>query len=169
MDLLHVVLRVVHIGAGIVWVGSAAFLHFFIEPTMHALGPQGGAFMTHLVEKRKVPVVIAISAVLTVVAGIILYWRDTDGFDPDLVTTSAGIGFGVGGIVAIIAFFLGLGVVRPMVVRMGSMAGAMASGSPSPEQVQEFGALQRKLRNISTLNLVLLGIAVIAMAGARYF
>jgi hypothetical protein len=144
------------------------FLHFFVEPTLHALGPQGGPFMTHMTEKRRMPVVIAVSSALTVVAGIWLYWRDTSGFDPDLVTSSVGLSFLIGGVAAIIAFVLGVGVVRPMVVRMGSLAGAMASGQPTQQQVQEMGAIQGKLRRTSTINVVLLGIAVIAMAAARY-
>jgi uncharacterized membrane protein len=168
VDVLHIVLRVIHIGAGIIWVGSSLFLHFFIEPTVHALGPQGGPFMRHLMEKRKMPVVISISGVLTVVAGVWLYWRDTSGFDPDLVTSSIGLGFLVGGIAAILAFVLGVGVVRPLAVRMGTLGETMASGQPTQQQVQEMGAIQGKLRRISTINLVLLAIAVIAMASARY-
>ncbi|HEX2025591.1 MAG TPA: hypothetical protein VHH92_04260 [Actinomycetota bacterium] len=168
MDWLQIVLRVVHIAAGIFWVGAATFLLVFVEPTMHALGPQGGPFMRHMTAVRKMPTVIAVSAVLTIVAGIWLYWRDTGGFEPDVIATGPGIGFGVGGLAAILAFVLGLTLVRPRVERMGALAGAMASGSPSPEQAQEMAALQRKLRSISVFNQVLLVIAVIAMATARY-
>lgn len=168
MDLLQIVLRVVHIGAAIVWVGSAAFLHFFVEPTMKALGPQGGPFMRHMNEKRKLPIAIAISAVLTVAAGIVLYLRDSNGLNVDWITSSPGLALTIGGISAIFAFVLGVGFVRPRVVRLGSLAGEMASGQPSQQQVQEMGALQGRLHSLSVLNLVLLGIAVIAMASAQY-
>jgi uncharacterized membrane protein len=168
VDVLHIVLRVIHIGAGIVWVGSSLFLHFFVEPTMHALGPQGGPFMTHMMEKRRAPVVISGAGAVTIVAGIWLYWRGTSGFDPGLVTSSVGLGFLIGGIAAILAFVLGVGVVRPLVVRMGSLGETMASGQPTQQQVQEMGAIQGRLRRISAINLVFLAIAVIAMASARY-
>lgn len=168
MDWLQIVLRVIHIGAGVFWVGSAAFLLVFVEPTMHELGPQGGPFMTHMIEKRKLPVIISISAVITIAAGIWLYWRDTNGFDLDIITTSVGIGFTVGALAAIAAFVIGVGVVRPMVVRMGAMAGAMAGGQPSPQQMEEMGTLQRKLRNLSIFNMGLLAVAVIAMSAASY-
>lgn len=69
---------------------------------------------------------------------------------------------------AIAAFLIGLGVVRPRVERLGSLAGAIASGAPTQDQVREMGILQRKLRGISILNLVLLAIAVVAMASARF-
>lgn len=168
MDVFHIVLRVVHIGAGIFWVGSSTFFHFFIEPTAHAVGPQSGPFMGHLMQKRKAPIVIAVSGLITIVAGVWLYWRNTSGFDPDLVTSDTGLGFLVGGIAAIAAWVLGAGVVRPLVVRMTSLGGAMASGQATQEQVQEMGAIQARLHRISTITLVFLAIAVIAMASARY-
>jgi uncharacterized membrane protein YhiD involved in acid resistance len=106
--------------------------------------------------------------VVTIAAGIWLYWRDTSGFDPDLVTSGIGLGFLVGGIAAILAFIIGVAVVRPMAKRLGPLAGEMASGQATQQQVQEMGAIQGKLRRISTINLGLLAIAVISMATARY-
>jgi hypothetical protein len=44
----------------------------------------------------------------------------------------------------------------------------MASGAPTQEQVQEMGQLQGSLRGISIFNEVLLVIAVVAMASARF-
>jgi uncharacterized membrane protein len=168
MDLLQVVLRVIHIGSAIVWVGSSAFLHFFIEPTVKELGPPGGSFMKHMVEKRKVPVVISAAGVLTVAAGIILYLRDSDGLNVDWITTAPGLALTIGGISAILAFVLGVGFVRPRVVRLGKLGSEMASGQPSQQQVQEMGALQGRLHRLSVINLFLLGIAVVTMASARY-
>ncbi len=168
MDWLQIILRVIHIGAGIFWVGSATFLLVFVEPAVHAVGPAAGPLMAHMSQVRKMPMVISVSAILTIVAGVWLYWRDTAGFEPDIVTTGPGIGFGIGGLAAIVAFVVGVTMVRPRVARMGALGGAMASGSPSPEQVQEMGTLQRSLRSISIFNEVLLVIAVIAMASARF-
>jgi uncharacterized membrane protein len=168
MDWLQIVLRVIHIGAGIFWVGSATFLLLFVEPTVRALGPSGGSFMAHMSQVRKMPRIIAVSAIVTIVAGIWLYWRDTGGFEPDIITTGPGIGFGIGGLAAIVAFIVGLTMVRPRVERMGALGGAMASGPPTPEQGQEMGALQRSLRSISIFSEVLLAIAVVAMASARF-
>jgi uncharacterized membrane protein len=168
MDWLQIVLRVIHIGAGIFWVGSATFLLVFVEPTVRAIGPPGGSFMAHMSQVRKMPRIIAVSAIVTIVAGIWLYWRDTGGFEPDIITTGPGIGFGIGGLAAIVAFIVGLTMVRPRVERMGALGGAMASGPPTPEQGQEMGALQRSLRGISIFSEVLLVIAVVAMAVARF-
>ncbi|MGH2685240.1 MAG: hypothetical protein ACRDJP_07230 [Actinomycetota bacterium] len=168
MDWLHISLRIVHIAAGIIWVGSAVFLVVFITPTAKELGPQAGPFMAHLNQRRRMPVVLSASSILTILAGIWLYWRDSDGFDPGWVTSSVGLAFTVGAVAAILAFLLGLVVARPRVVRQGELGAAMASGTPSQEQVQEMGALQRALRTINILNLALLATAVVAMSVARY-
>jgi hypothetical protein len=167
MDLLQIVLRVIHIGAGIFWVGSATFLLVFVEPTMNALGPRAGAFMAHLNTARKMPQVIAVSALLTIAAGLALYWRDTSGFDPDLISTPFGIGLTVGAITAIAAFVIGLTMVRPRVERLGALGAAAGSGTATPDQLEELGTLQRSLRSISILNEVLLVVAVVAMVSAR--
>jgi hypothetical protein len=140
----------------------------FVEPTVKELGPQGGPFMAHMNEKRKLPVIISISAILTVLAGLILYWRDSDGFDPDWITSAPGLALTVGGLAAIAAFVIGIGVVRPRVERLGALGGAMATAPPTQQQVQEMTSLQGTLRSISILNIVLLTIAVIAMASARF-
>lgn len=39
MDPLMIVLRVVHIGAGVVWVGGALFLVLVLAPRLKRLGP----------------------------------------------------------------------------------------------------------------------------------
>jgi uncharacterized membrane protein len=168
VDVLQIVLRIVHIGAAIVWVGSSVFLHFFVEPTMRALGPPGGAFMKHMAEKRKVPVVVSLASVLTVATGLVLYWRVSDGFNTDWIGSDIGLAFTVGGISAILALVLGVGFVRPKVLRMGVLGAEMGSGQPSQGQIQEMGAVQRSVHTLSLLTLGLLGIAVISMAAARY-
>lgn len=168
MDLLQIILRVIHIGAGIMWVGSALFVVLFVTPTAKELGPQGGPFVAHMNQKRKLPIRIGASAVLTITAGIWLYWRDTNGFDIDLITTSPGIALAIGGLAAIAAFVIGFAVAAPKGKRLGELGQAMASGQPTEAQVQEMGAIQKMLRSVGVVNMVLLLIAVIAMAAARY-
>lgn len=167
MDLVQIVLRVIHIGAGIFWVGSAVFASFFLQPAAGALGPQGGAVMAYLNEKRRLPGITGVSAVLTIAAGIWLYWRDSGGFDRDWISSDVGIGFTVGALAAIAAFVLGLAVFRPSGERMRTLL-AETQGAPSPEQAQQIAALQERLRRLGLVNVMLLIVAVIAMASARF-
>jgi uncharacterized membrane protein len=169
MDLLQIVLRVVHIGAAIFWLGSATFLFVFIEPAVKELGPQGGALMQFLTDRKKMPVRIAISAMLTILAGLILYLRDSGGLDVDWITSPVGLGFTVGGVAAIAAFVLGLTMARPLVGRMGELGGAITgSGPPTPDQASEMQGIQRRLRNVSITNQILLVVALVAMVSARF-
>ena len=42
---LLILLRIVHIFAGALWIGSAILYLFFIKPSVKAIGPAGPQFM----------------------------------------------------------------------------------------------------------------------------
>lgn len=63
------VLRVIHIVAGTLWVGSAVFYLFFVEPTVKSLGPAAPQFMQTLIEKRRYPMFMNAASMLTIAAG----------------------------------------------------------------------------------------------------
>jgi uncharacterized membrane protein len=170
VDLYLIVLRIVHILAGVFWVGSALFFTFLLEPTVTELGPQGAPVMRHLAEKKKMPVVIASTSGLTVLAGLLLYWRSSGGFDVDWVTSSTGLTFTLGGAAAIAAFVIGLVAIKPRVNRMSAIGAevAAAGGTPSQAQMAEIQGIQHTLRRIGLTDAVLLIFAVVAMAAARF-
>jgi uncharacterized membrane protein len=170
VDWYLIVLRAIHILAAVFWVGSFYIFFFFIEPSVKELGPIGGQFMGHLAEKKKMPIVIAITAATTIVAGTLLYWRVSDGFDVDWITSATGVGFTVGALSAIIAFALGFIVIKPAIERMGAIGqGIAASGTPPTEdQAAEMQRLGAKLVMMGRIDFVLLTVAVVAMATARF-
>jgi hypothetical protein len=170
MDVYLMVLRIVHIAAGVFWVGAAALFFFFVEPTVKELGPTGGAFMGHLAKVKKMPLAILASAGLTVLAGILLYLRVSGGFDVDWITSSTGLTFTVGGLTAIVAFLIGLTVVKPSVDRLGALGAEIqaSGGQPSEAQAAALHAVDTKLKTVGRLNMALLTVAVVAMAIARY-
>jgi hypothetical protein len=126
--------------------------------------------MGHLVQKKKMPIVITVTAALTVLAGILLYWRGSDGFDLDWITSGPGLGFTVGGVAAILAFAGGLVFIRPAVGRMGAIGQeiAMSGGPPTEAQASEMQQLGARLALVGRVDLVLLTVAVVAMATARF-
>jgi hypothetical protein len=170
MDVYLIILRIVHIAAGVFWVGAAALFFFFIEPTIKEMGPTGGAVMGHLAQKKKMPVAILASAGLTILAGILLYLQVSGGFDVDWITSSVGLTFTIGGLAAIAAFLVGLTVVKPSVDRLGALGAEIqaAGGQPSEVQATQLQAVDRKLKTVGRLNMGLLTLAVLAMATARY-
>ena len=169
MDWYVIILRVIHIAAGTFWVGAAFVLFLFIQPSAKELGPEGQRFMGHLVVRRKLPMLITLAGILTVLAGVLLYWRASDGFDADWISSGPGVAFTVGGLAAITTLALGLGITKPAVDRMGALGQEIASGGqPTPSQASEMQRLQARLVLLGRLSMVLLTIAVVTMAMARF-
>ena len=170
MDLGILVLRLLHIGSGIFWAGSAMFFFFFLEPAARALGPQAGPVMHFLVSRKRVSRVITAAATVNVVAGALVYWRVSNGFDPAWTSSGTGIGLTIGAVAAIGAWAMGLVTIAPTVERIDAIGGqiAQAGGSPAPELLGEMHRLSDKLHKFGQIDIVLIGTAVFFMAISRY-
>lgn len=167
MDYLKEFLRLVHIVSGAFWFGSAIFNGFFISPTVAATGEAGQKFMGYLVKNKGVTRVIASAAGLTVLAGGILYWIDSDGLSSAWTRSGPGLVFGIGGIFGLIGFIYGMliGTNLNTLVRVGSEV----QGKPTDEQMGKIQAAQKKLGVVGPISSYSLIIAVICMALARFW
>ncbi len=171
MDPLLLVLRLVHVVAGVLWVGGAVFVFRHVEPTAKELGPRAEPFMTRLVEIQRIGIYFMILSGLTVVAGTWLFWIDSAGDPIGWITRDAtGMAFGIGGLAAWIAFILGVVAVKPAVDEISAAGAAMrdAGGPPGPELVTRMEAAQARMATLGQVDFVLLAIAVVTMAIARY-
>lgn len=170
MDLLTIGLRIVHIVSGVLWVGGAALFFFYIEPTLNALGAGAEKFIDELMNRRKVPIYFMTASTLVVLTGAILYWRDSNGLQSSWVTSPSGLAFGLGGLAALIAWAGGNLLIPRTLGQLGAVTAEMkaAGGPPSDELIGRLHAVQERLRTIGLIDLVLLAIAVVAMAAARY-
>lgn len=171
MDPMLLLLRVVHIVAGILWVGGSAFLFLFVERAAKGLGPQAEPFMTRLVTVQKMPIYFMVTGGLSILAGLALFWRDSAGDRVGWIARDGtGLTFGIGGLAALIAFGVGLFGIRPTVEEMGKAGAAMksAGGPPTPEMVGRMHAAQERLERFSQISFVLLVVTIVTMAIARY-
>lgn len=170
MDLLMIVLRVLHIAAGVFWVGAAATFFLFIEPSTKVLGPNVGPFMQQITVKRRFPIVVTLAATITIVAGGLLYWRSSGGFQLSWITSPVGVGFTIGAVAAIAAWLFGGMVIGPNVKRLGALGAEIGAGggTPTAEQAARMHRIESTLQRFGAINLVLLTVAVVAMASARY-
>lgn len=166
MDVLGIVLRIIHIVAGVLWVGAAAFFFFYLEPAMNKLGPDAEKFVDEVINRRKAPIYFVGTSTLAVVAGVILYWRDFGGIS----TSPFGLALGLGGVAALIAWLGGNLLIPRTIGQLASIGAEMrnAAGAPSGELASRMHATQQRLRLIGLVDVVLLVFAVAAMASARY-
>ena len=170
-DAPMVFLRIVHIVTGVIWVGSLFVIVVFVQPSAATLGPAGVPFMSELRRRRFVDIVF-IDAVVTVVAGSFLYWRDWHTYPSfgDWIGSSFGASLTVGALLAIAGLGVAASVTRPTIVRLVSLGGQVAEsgGTPSPEVAAQIGALQHRLVVAERVSFALVLLAVVAMASARY-
>jgi uncharacterized membrane protein len=163
-------LRLFHIGSGVFWVGGILLFARFLFPTARALGPAAGPVMDHMNRVLKLPNALLGAAIVNILSGVMLYWRDSGGFQGAWMRTGTGMTFGTGGLLAILALVIGVTVNRPTAERMGALGASIQAkgGPPSPEQSAEMQRLMNRLGTALRMISVLLVLATAAMALARY-
>ena len=168
-QMITVVLRLIHILAGVSWAGAVFLMVGFVYPSMRDAGPQGGALMQQF-QRRRLPVFMNTMAGLTMLSGFILYGRAIAMTDGAFARATSGMVFGLGGLATVVAAVIGGIFVSRSAVQMGKLGASVqaAGGRPSPEQAAELGRLQARMGAAMRAVAGLLVIAVIAMATARY-
>ncbi len=170
MNTVTVFLRVIHILCGVYWAGTLFFVATLLQPSVAEAGPEVGKVVQALIRRRFLEVVPAM-AILTILSGIELYRRASGGFTPAWIGSRPGMTLTVGGLAALIAFAIGMSVMRPAAKRIGPLAQSAQQMPEGAEREARLADVQR-LRRRSTLSgrwvAGLLAIAVIAMAIARY-
>ena len=166
MDYFKIMLRIVHILAGVIWVGGALIMTFFVSPTVAATAEAGQRFVGYMMNNLKFSQRISAAAGLSVLAGAILYWNDSSGFTSAWMKSGAGIGFTIGAVFALIGF--GFGIVLARTIKSMSQLGAQVQGKPTAEQAAPLQSLQKQQVLYSRINVATLILAVIFMAIARY-
>jgi len=166
MNYTVLALRLIHILSGVFWVGSSVMLGFFISPGIAATAEAGQKFMAHIVTKGRITLSITVSAILTVLAGGALYWIDSNGLTSAWQRSGAGIGFGIGGLLALVGLVFGI-LVGKNVSTLGTLASKI-QGRPTDEQMKTIMAAQKQLATVAPISTIALILALVCMAIARY-
>ena len=167
MSTILIALRIIHILAGVYWVGAALMMNFFIGPSVGATGEAGRQFIGHIMAKTKFSTSMTYAVILTLGAGTFLYSIDSKGFSSAWMASSPGIVFGVGSIFGLIGGVVGF--MNGANNRKLGALGAQIQGKPTPEQMAQIQAVQKQQAVIIPLNTYSLLIATLCMASARYF
>lgn len=170
MDPVMVLLRLLHIVLGVYWAGTIIFSALYLEPGVRAVGPPGGQVMAQLVKRGHLNV-MPVVALVTILTGVDLYRRASAGFQPEWIGSAQGMTLTVGGLAAIVAFVIGVFVMRATSLRVIALTKAAQQVTEGPERDGKLAEI-RPLRRRVTMSLrwvaVLLGVSVVTMAVARY-
>lgn len=107
MNIHLLILRLVHIFAGIFWGGGALVMSLFVAPTVESTGASGQLFVQHIMNKLRLHIFMTMAGVTIVLGGALLYWHDSNGFTSAWMKSGAGIGFTTGAVFGLIAFISG--------------------------------------------------------------
>ena len=164
------VLRLVHVLAGAVWVGSVLFVACFLMPAVRAAGPAGGAVMGQLMQARKLPQFMMAMAVLTLLSGFGLVYVLAGSMGFQWFTVGMGRVIGVGALLTLVAMAIGMAVNAPTAARLAKLtAGFQSAGCPpTAEESAQAQALQARLGRAAVAVAILLAGAAACMAVARY-
>jgi hypothetical protein len=170
MPLDLIVLRLAHVVAGAAWVGGAFMMILLVSRTARLRGADGDVFMSTLLTEGKAATYFVSAALVTVVAGALLYWRASDGLQLAWVTSPTGIAFTVGALAAVTSLAWGGLMVGPAGTRAKAIQDEIAAngGMSSASQREELATIKGKLNRFAVVDLVLLAVAVVTMATARY-
>lgn len=167
---LMIVLRLLHIVAGIFWVGAALMLTFFISPAVQSTQESGQKFFAHVLQKTPFNKVIMVAALVTVLAGLVLYGIDSNGFQSAWMKSGPGVGFGLGALFGYIGLYYGIlqGRRSTALVQLGQQIQSQGT-PPTQEQLQSVQKLQAQLKIGGKVNAISLLIASLFMATARFW
>lgn len=167
MELYTVILRIIHIVGGVFWVGFGAFQVMYLLPAMKATGSTGGRFYASLPKRPPLGAVMGISALLTTLAGILLY---LDVYGHSILPTVGGYVLILGSVVGVLAFGHGAGALGPTSGKLDKAAAELVAAGDNPDQalVDEVDRLSDKLIRNGRISLALTIIALLCMASARY-
>jgi uncharacterized membrane protein YjgN (DUF898 family) len=170
MDPLVVVLRLLHIVSGVLWVGFACFTAFYLLPAINDVGPDGGKVMAAL-QRRGLVTILPILALGTLLPGLWLYWRVSEGLNSQFMGSRFGMALGAGAAIAIVAYVIGMLVTRPAILRAAAIMQNIASAPDEQTrqvQVQEAARMRARAGVGGRVVAWMLIVATGAMAVARY-
>jgi hypothetical protein len=170
MTEIYLLSRVVHVVFGAFWMGVVVFAAFYLMPSVAEAGPDGAKVMGGLV-RRKYLAVVPIVAVTNLVSGFWLYYRFTAGFDPGLSGTRGAMAFGTGGILAVLAFGIGMHGMRRNLMKamaLGAQAAGMAEGPDRAALLNTAAGLRKRAMFWAPIVAVMLILTASLMAIGHY-
>ena len=169
-DWTQITLRLLHIFAGVFWAGTLFFVYQFLAPALGGSGAAGDIVVQQLMLKRKMGIAIPMTALLTVLTGAAMYWRNISLSSGAWAHSRAAGVYGLGAFTGIVSLIVGGTMIGPgfqaiIKIQLESQTG----GTPlTPEQMNKIGGYRRRIGIAMRITTLGLAITVITMAIGRY-
>jgi hypothetical protein len=167
MDILLIVLRLIHIVAAVAWVGVGVATTFYVAPAAAAAGESGLRFLKSLLTRTSYPRLFPTASGLTMFAGILLYITGS----MNHFSTTGNIVLGIGAIAGILAGVHGGAVTGRATRELGEALGQYVTDGEQPIAADGLALLRERAQNLashSRISIILMIVALIGMASARY-
>jgi len=170
MNIVFIAVRVLHVLCAALWLGASVFGSVFLLPVLQQAGPNAAMVMAGLARRGLASFMSGVGGV-TVLSGLWLYWRFTDGFDPGLSASMAGRVFGTGGLLGIAAAVIGGSIVgrsAQSATTLGAKAAGLPEGAERAALLAEIQRLRLRMVKFGDVVTVLLVVAIVLMAMGHY-
>src|SRR5262245_40960433 len=157
-----IVLRLVHVVCGAFWFGAVFTNFVFVQPAVLGRGPEGQRTMVHVLRDRRFVDVVLGAALLTGIAGAILFLKDSGGLDPSFVLGAPGIGFTVGAVAGLVALLLFVFVGYPNTRRLVAI-GTRLEAEQRPPTTEEQAAQARAQAMLKPLGIAIPSLLFVAL------
>ena len=167
---LMIFLRLIHIIAGVFWVGTVFVIAWFLIPSNKETGQAGLVVMQEIMVRRKLSIYLMIAMGLTILSGLTMYGRMVMVTHGEWASSTMARVLGFGALCGIVGGAVGGSISKATGLKMAAIGKAIqdSGGPPTEAQRAEIGALQDKMQKVMGYVAILLIVAVAAMASARY-
>lgn len=164
-------LRLIHILAGIFWLGATLTLAGFFLPAIRGSRIGTGTLWRSVMQRQRLQLWINISMTLAILAGFALYAIDSSASNGAFARTTAGKTFGLGALFAIAAAGVMGAMSQPSSRKLAALADRMDEnrGADIPADLATAASsLQDRISRGLAIASILLLLSATAMAIARY-
>jgi uncharacterized membrane protein len=159
--LVLIMLRFIHVVSGVLWAGGAVLLATFVLPA--ARDEANTRYLRRLIWTRNLPRYLNVTLVLALLSGLTMYGNLTIVTQGAWARSHAGMAFGVGGALSIIAAVIASFVAAPAIHRALELANKQPSSAEisveSTRSLARYGAAMRLVAVLLTGTAALMAVA----------
>ncbi|MBK6423449.1 MAG: hypothetical protein IPJ95_05930 [Gemmatimonadetes bacterium] len=169
MTVVIISLRLLHVLAGVYWVGSALFLALEVGPSLAATGAAGGTVLLEL-RRRRYHHGLLYAALVVIASGLGLLWIVSGGMRAAWLASPPGVALLTGAVASVAAVAIALTRIWPAGDRMAALIEliGLARRPPTAEEQATLGRYGAEMGRWSAASTGCLLVAAAAMGVARY-